>query len=89
VEPKLSASDAMAFMLPSFSLCIPSSCSASDLGHSVAKLVGSYVIANQSIVTIADENYCYTEDDSPTSFDGPDIAVMYTNYFRCLFLTIM
>jgi hypothetical protein len=89
VEPKLSASDAMALMLPSFSLCIPSSCSASDLGHSVAKLVGSYVIANQSIVTIADENYCYTEDDSPTSFDGPDIAVMYTNYFRCLFLTIM
>ena len=76
VEPKLSGSDAMVFILPSLGLCIPSSCSASDLGQSVAKLVGSYVIANQSIVTIADENYCYTEDDSPTSFDGPDIAVM-------------
>ena len=43
-------------------------------------VIGSYVIANQSIVTIADENYCYTEDDSPTSFDGPDIAVMYEQF---------
>jgi hypothetical protein len=76
VEPKLSGSDAMAFILPSLSLCIPSSCSASDLGQSVAEIIGNYVIGNQSIVTIADENYCYTEDNSPIKFDGPDIAVM-------------
>lgn len=76
VEPKLSGSDAMAFILPSLSLCIPSSCSASDLGQSLANIIGSYVIGNQSIVTIADENYCYTEDNLPVSLDGPDIAVM-------------
>ncbi|KAI9559818.1 hypothetical protein GHT06_013825 [Daphnia sinensis] len=79
VEPRISSADPSTYMLPSFGLCIPSSCSASDLAHSVAQLIGRYVIANQSIVTIADEKYCFTaEEDSSTSFSGPDIAVMAT-----------
>ena len=78
VEPKTSGADALNYVLPSFPLCLPSSCSASDLGQSVAQLIGSYVIANQSIVTITDENYCFTQDDQDSpSFDGADIAVMY------------
>ncbi|XP_057365447.1 nose resistant to fluoxetine protein 6-like [Daphnia carinata] len=79
VEPKISSVDPSTYMLPSLGLCIPSSCSASDLAHSIAQLIGRYVIANQSIVTIADEKYCFTaEEDSSTSFSGPDIAVMAT-----------
>ncbi len=84
VEPKTSGADALNYMLPSFSLCLPSSCSASDLGQSVAQLIGSYVIANQSIVIITDESYCFTQDDQDPhpSFDGADIAVMYDVIFR-------
>lgn len=59
---------------PSFSLCLPSSCSASDLGESFSHLIGKYVIANQSIVTVADEHFCFSEDRSSYSFDGLDIT---------------
>lgn len=76
VDPKLSNADASTYIFPSFSLCLPSSCSSSDLGQSVAHLVGSFVIANQSIVTITDEHYCFTEDSAKPEFDGPTIAVM-------------
>lgn len=87
VEPKLLPADPSTYILPSLSLCIPSSCSASDLGLTVAQLIGRYVIANQSIVTIADENYCFvTEEDSSTSFDASDIALMYDLLSLFIFL---
>lgn len=77
VDPKTSTADAMTSVYPSIGLCIPSSCRASDLGETIAQMIGSYVIANQSIVTVADEGYCHTEDSGKSNFDGPTIAVMY------------
>lgn len=81
VEPKLSVNKAGAFtyLLPSVSFCLPSSCSADDLGQSVAQLVGTFVISEDpltSILTTVDEGYCFTDDPVRPSFDGPEIAVM-------------
>ena len=76
VEPKLAGINSATYVLPSVSFCIPSSCSAQDLGQAVAELVGSYVIANYSIVTVTDEQYCFKDNAEPPAFDGPDIAVM-------------
>lgn len=80
IQPKLSLADGYTTGLnfPSLSVCLPSSCSASDLGQSIAEVIGSYVIGNnQSIVTIADENFCFTDDQAPPPIDGPTIIVMY------------
>ena len=76
VEPKLSGINSATYILPSISFCLPSSCSAADLGQAVAELVGSYIIANYSIVTVTDEPYCFNDNVDPPSFDGPDITVM-------------
>lgn len=76
VEPKLSVADPYTYILPSVSFCLPSSCSATDLGQAVAELIGSYVIANYSIVTITDEQYCFKANDDPPTFDGATITVM-------------
>jgi hypothetical protein len=76
VDPKLSVADAYSHLLPSVSFCLPSSCSAEDLGQAVAELIGSYVIANKSIVTITDEQYCFKESNSPPALDGATITVM-------------
>jgi hypothetical protein len=76
VEPKVSTADAYTYTLPSISFCLPSSCSAADLGQAVAELIGSYVIANSSIVTVTDEQYCFKESYDPPNIDGPGITVM-------------
>lgn len=76
VEPKLSGADSGTYVLPSVSFCLPSSCSAADLGQAVAELVGPYVFGNYSIVTVTDEQYCFKEERDPPTFDGPDITVM-------------
>ena len=76
VEPKVANADPSSSIYPSISFCLPSSCSAADLGQAVAELVGSYIIANHSIVTITDEQYCFKENVDPPKFDGPDITVM-------------
>jgi hypothetical protein len=76
VEPKVATADVITYVFPSISFCLPSSCSADDLGQAVAELVGSYIIANYSIVTVTDERYCFKENKDPPSFDGPDITVM-------------
>jgi Nose resistant-to-fluoxetine protein, N-terminal domain len=76
VEPKLAGVDSATYVLPSVSFCVPSSCSAGDLGQAVAELVGSYIIGNYSIVTVTDEQYCFVDDADPPPLDGPDIAVM-------------
>jgi len=77
VKPKISGANiwTLYFNYPSLSLCLPSSCSASDLGVSVANIIGSYVISNQSIVTISDESFCFSDDGDSQSFDGPEIVV--------------
>ena len=80
INPKTSSkADAMTYAFPSLSLCLPSSCSSSEIGQAVANIIGSFVLAgNLSIVTVADDNYCFVDDDSSShSLDGPDIAVMY------------
>ncbi|XP_032794832.2 nose resistant to fluoxetine protein 6 [Daphnia magna] len=76
VEPKLSGADSGTYVLPSVSFCLPSSCSAADLGQAVAQLVGPYVFGNYSIVTVTDEQYCFKEERDHPTFDGPDITVI-------------
>ncbi|XP_046461507.1 nose resistant to fluoxetine protein 6-like [Daphnia pulex] len=76
VEPKVSVADASTYIYPSTTFCLPSSCSAADLGQAVAELIGSYVIANYSIVTVTDEQYCFKENNDPPTFDGATITVI-------------
>ena len=76
VKPKVSVADSSSYIYPSTTFCIPSSCSAADLGQAVAELIGSYVIANNSLVTVTDEQYCYKENNDPPTFDGATITVM-------------
>ena len=80
VKPKVVKADPTSYIFPSISLCLPSSCSSTDLGEAVAQLVGGYVFAagNFSIATVTDDNYCFVDNrPPPPSFDGPDITVMY------------
>lgn len=75
-RPKLGNAFPNVQILPGISFCLPSSCTADDLGQALGELIGTYVISNSSIRTITDEYFCFKQtDDSPT-FDGPDIAVM-------------
>ena len=77
VEPKVVGVDLYTYIYPiSISFCFPSSCSVSDLSQAVVELVGSYVTANNSIMTITDEQYCFKEHVDPYKFDGPNITVM-------------
>ena len=76
IEPKVIPADPGTFTMPSLSFCLPSSCSAQDLGQAIAEIVGSYVIFNQSLVTVADEGYCFKRSEGPPSFDAVDITVM-------------
>lgn len=80
VEPKTSKAGFSSYLFPSISFCLPSSCSADDLGQSVAQLVGTFLISEDpftSILTTADDGYCFTDDPVGPSFDGPEIAVLY------------
>lgn len=79
VEPKVAGIEADSYGNPSVSFCLPSSCSGEDLGQAVAQLIGSYVIANHSIVTVIDDRICYTDEkiNEPPNFDAADIVVMY------------
>lgn len=77
VVPKVVKADSSTYAYPSTVFCLPSSCSADDLGQAVAQLVGTNVLPNNfSIVTIADEGYCFEETNGPPAFDGADISVM-------------
>lgn len=78
VQPKTADADAMTYVMPSLSLCLPSSCSALDVRQAISHLIGSYVIANKSIVTIADEHYCFSDNngDQPNTLDGPTLFFM-------------
>lgn len=97
IKPKISQSDTYSSIknYPSFSFCLPSSCSASDLGHSIAQMVGSYVIGNQSVVTVADDNLCLSDDQALPPIDGPVIVVLYEKfwstrrYFGYLYFILM
>ncbi len=69
------------FQKPSVAFCLPSTCSAGDLTSAVSQHVGHRTIkgTNFSIVAIANENYCYTQekiDISRKTFDNVTIAVM-------------
>ncbi len=83
-KEKQQNSDGHTFKLPRVGFCIPSSCSSSDFRSSVSQMIDrkslavSNVNVNSSIVTINDENYCYTRNkiEQAAQFDGPDIAVM-------------
>ena len=76
IEPKVSVADSNTYLYPSTTFCLPSSCSAADLGQAVAELIGSYVIANNSLVTVTDELYCFKANEDPPTFDGVTITVM-------------
>lgn len=76
ITPKTSVADSNTYVFPSTTFCLPSSCSAADLGQAVAELIGSYVIGNYSFVTVTDEQYCFKANDDPPPFDGATITVM-------------
>ncbi len=67
------------YRLPQVGFCIPSSCTSLDLRSAVSQLIASKSNGTSFVVTITDENYCYTQKKmvSTPQFDGPDIAVMY------------
>ena len=78
IHPKTSKADSTSHFYPRISLCLPSSCSSSDIGQTVANIIGSVVLpGNLSIVTVTDDNYCFVHDSPSPSVDGPVIAVMY------------
>ena len=81
VKPKVSAAESNSALYPGTTFCLPSSCSAADLGQAVAELIGSYVIANHSIVTVADEQFCFKEKSVQPAFDSVTIIVMYTTLY--------
>ena len=68
------------FQKPSVGFCLPSTCSAIDLKSAVAQHVGHRTIneKNFSVVAIANENYCYTQQkiDASRTFDNVTIAVL-------------
>lgn len=76
VKPIIEDAVASVAFLPSISFCLPSTCTAQDLGQAIAQLIGSYIIANHSIVTITDDEFCFKPTDKPKEFDGADITVM-------------
>lgn len=79
IKPKFSKPEVKSLLnnYPSLDICLPSTCSATDLGQSLAHMIGSYVIGNQSIVTIADKTLCFTDDYTSPPLNGPAILVMY------------
>lgn len=69
-----------AYQMPSVSFCLPSTCSVRDLRWAVAQRVGHRLVNNMnlSLVTISNEDYCYTRqklDDSKIP-DTPTLVVM-------------
>ena len=80
--------DGHTFKLPRAGFCIPSSCSSLDFRSSVSQLITRNTLitnSTSSIVTITDENYCYTKkklESSTSKFDGPDIAVTYMHFLN-------
>lgn len=76
VTPKLAKATTNTNVFPSISFCLPSSCSADDLGKAIGQLVGSFVINNYSIVTYTSEKYCFKNSNQSPSFEAADIVVM-------------
>ncbi|KZS08085.1 putative Nose resistant to fluoxetine protein, partial [Daphnia magna] len=76
IEPKRTVANSNTYLYPSTTFCLPSSCTAADLGQAVAELIGIYVIANRSLVTVTDEQYCFKESNDPPPFDGVTITVI-------------
>ncbi|KAI9551728.1 hypothetical protein GHT06_022064 [Daphnia sinensis] len=69
------------YQKPSVGFCLPSTCTASDLRTAVAQQVGHRVSKgkNFSIVAIASEDYCYTEEkihNRKTTVDNVTIIVL-------------
>jgi Nose resistant-to-fluoxetine protein, N-terminal domain len=66
------------YMLPSQAFCLPSTCNSEDLKLAFADLIGSYLLANYSIVTVTNSDYCFTQEtiSSAPAFDTSDITVI-------------
>ncbi len=71
--------DGGTFRLPRVGFCIPSSCSPRDFRSSIAQLVARHQHHNNNIsltiITISDENYCYTKNkiaSSAQALEGAD-----------------
>lgn len=64
------------FLHPGSSFCLPSSCNAADLRQAVAQQIGYEILSgNYSVVTIADDNYCYSKAKKE-ELDTASIVVM-------------
>ena len=69
------------YRIPGVGLCLPSVCTAKEIRHAVAQLVGRFIIPTGNgmgiiIKTAGDEKNCYTDDDPSPTFDGVDITVL-------------
>ena len=82
VAPKERVGDENTFKLPRVGFCIPSSCSPSEFRSSVSQLINNYnnskAMDDTFIVTITDENFCYTKKkiESYPRLDGPSIFIL-------------
>ena len=56
--------------------CLPSSCSPEEFKMAFAEQVGSHLLANYSIVTVTNDQYCFTKEKRAKPLDAADITVM-------------
>ena len=68
---------------PHIGLCLPSSCSARDVGSAVAQLMdrrpidSMEMLSPRAVIPVADENYCYTNeklDERTAQLDSFDVV---------------
>ena len=78
------------YMLPSQAFCLPSTCNSDDLKLAFGDLVGSYLLANYSIVTVTNSDYCFTQEklSLTPAFDTSDITVIVLLSFISLVVVV-
>lgn len=65
------------FLQPRLSLCVPSTCLATDVGVAIAHLLRTQLVGNLSSITVAtEEDFCFTGTET-THLDVADTAVGY------------
>ncbi|XP_057375604.2 nose resistant to fluoxetine protein 6-like [Daphnia carinata] len=87
-EPKEHKSN---FVMPSVGFCLPSTCSARDLRSAVAQMVGKQLTNKMdfTMVAIANENYCYSQDKISTSRIHYDKLAMTVMIAFCLLIGLV
>ena len=66
--------DRTMIVLPSFSICVPSTCQTEDIRELITTLFSNQTFGNQSLVPVVDEHYCFKPNET-TPIDAADIVV--------------